>query len=71
MRHAPRVRRLSARVSDDAKAGWDALCDTYGVTYSAVMEATGLLLNQRVTPLHDPDEVIELARKIDRERLRR
>ncbi len=61
---------MAARVSDEAKAGWDRFCDANGVTFSALLEATGLLIYQGKPAVHS-DEVIELARAIDRERARR
>jgi hypothetical protein len=69
-RHRQQVRRLSARVTEDAGRGWDFICETNGVTYSAVVEATGRLLYER-RAFVTPDEVVELTRKIDHERTKR
>lgn len=66
------VRRLSARVSDEARRGWDKLLDRHGVSFTAVIEATGRALDERDGKLvYEPDDVIEVARSIDRERFKR
>jgi predicted RNA-binding protein Jag len=64
------VARLSARVSSEAKRGWDEFCETHGVSFSAMVEASGLLIGDHGEALQNI-QVIDLARKIDRERLRR
>ena len=64
------MRRLSARVSDEAAEGWATFVEFNGVSFSALLEATGRLIYQGKPAVHS-DEVIELARQIDRERAKR
>ena len=64
------VRRVSARLSEEAGAGWDAFTESNGVSFSALLEATGLLIYRGKPAVHS-DEVIDLARQIDRERAKR
>jgi hypothetical protein len=64
------VRRLSARVSDEAWNGWGRFSDANGVSFTAVIEAAGRILAGGAKVL-EQNAVVELARKIDRERTRR
>lgn len=57
-------------MSDDAGAGWDRFVEANDVPFSALIEATGRLMHQGKTVLESP-EVVELARKIATERLKR
>lgn len=61
--------RLSARVSDDAKRGWDRKAAEHGCTFTALIEALGLGFDGRTVGL--PEELVEQARRIDRERFSR
>lgn len=63
------VRRLSGRVSDEAYGGWRKFCDLHGVSFTAVLEAFGRTIAEGRTPMEA--EVVDLARKIDRERSER
>lgn len=66
------VRRVSARISDEARRGWDKLCNRHGVSFTAIIEATGRALDERDGKLvYEVDEVVEVARRIDRERFKR
>lgn len=66
------MRRVSARISDEAKRGWDRFLESHGVTFTAMVEASGLLLDEsRGELLSDNETVVDLARRIDRERAER
>lgn len=59
-------------MTEDAKRGWIVFTEMHGVTFTATIEATGLLLDQNAGRLiYDVDAIVELARKIDRERYKR
>ena len=57
-------------MSHEAGEGWDRFVDANGVTFSALLEAAGRILHDGRPALHS-DEVVELARAIDRERAKR
>jgi hypothetical protein len=63
------MQRLSARVSDDARHGWDRAVTAHGTTFTALVEALGQLLAERGWEV--PPEVVERAQRIDRERFSR
>jgi hypothetical protein len=63
------MQRLSARVSEDARRGWDRATVQHGATLTALIEALGLAMVERSWDV--PDEVAELAQRIDRERFSR
>jgi hypothetical protein len=66
------VERLSARVSPEAKKAWLAFCEAHGVTFTAMVEASGLLLSERGgRMLEDNATAVDLARKITTERFKR
>lgn len=58
-------------MSDEAREGWARLCEQHGISFTAVVEATGRMLLEGRGALADPVEVIALARKIDHERSQR
>lgn len=61
--------RVSARVSDEARRGWERAATVNGCTFSALVEALGLALHEHQWEV--PPDVVERARKIDRERYSR
>jgi hypothetical protein len=63
------MQRVSARVSDDARRGWDAATTRHGCTFTALVEALGVMLAERGWDV--PVEVVERAQHIDRERFSR
>lgn len=70
--HVAHVRRVSARLTNESGRGWDDFLEHHGVTFSAVIEATGRLLGEHQgRALVDAQDVVELARLIDRERFKR
>ena len=58
--------RISAQLSPEGRRGWDRATTAGGVTLTALMEALGLMLDERSNWL--PPEAVERARLIDRER---
>lgn len=60
----PRRRRLVVELTDEAHAGLDTLTSRYRVTRTALFEAIGIL----GPTVQLPDEVVDLANRIDRER---
>ena len=64
-----RRRRLPVELSDEAHAGLDALATRHHVSKTALIEALGLI-GQTKRPIVW-DEVLDLGRSIDRERLSR
>lgn len=60
------VERVSARLSEDARNGWDRAVVTTGSSFTALIEAIGLALHERSLEL--PAEVVERANRIDLER---
>jgi len=63
------MQRLSARVSDNARRGWDRAAVGHGVTFTALIEAMGLAMDERGWDV--PDELVDRARQIDRDRFSR
>lgn len=59
---AERRRLLQVRVTDEARAGLDRICNRRNITVTAFLEALG-----RLAP-PAPEDVVELARRIDQER---
>lgn len=62
-------RRVTVRLGDSASRGWDRVTDDEGITRTALAEALGQMIDERAW--EPPDEAIQRARKIDRERRRR
>jgi hypothetical protein len=56
----------NVRLSDEAAQGWDWLCTARGVTLTALLEALGRILATGED--WTPDQAIDRARQIDRER---
>lgn len=56
----------SVRLTADASRAWDSACTRKGVSMTALMEALG----ERLTDGQDwvPDEAVDRARQIDRQR---
>lgn len=66
------IERLSARVSPEAKRGWLTFCHRQGVTFTAMVEASGLMLDAAQGGLlPDNADVVELARSIAFQRAKR
>lgn len=70
------VPNVRARVTDESLAGWRGLCDEAGVSMSALIEATGLMLGKWVRESGGEmtammAEGVALAREIDADRRRR
>ena len=63
------MQRLSARVSDNARRGWDRASSRHGCTFTALIEALGLAVDERQWDV--PAEVVERAQQIDRDRFSR
>ena len=63
------MERLSARVSERARHGWDLAAARVGCTHTALIEALGLALDDRSWEV--PPEVAQRAQQIDRERFSR
>ena len=61
--------RISAQLSDEARRGWDRTTTNHTVTLSGLLEAIGLLLDERALTL--PPETIARAVLVDRERYNR
>ena len=61
--------RVSARVSDESRRGWERATFAHGCTFSALVEALGLALDER--GWDPPADVVERAQQIDRERFSR
>ena len=63
------MQRLSARVSDNARRGWDRATTRHGSTFTALIEALGLALDEGEWDV--PDEFVAEAQRIDRDRFSR
>lgn len=69
-------RNRQARLTERASQGWDQFCTRHNISYTALMEALGEMLAEvleadegRAAPLTwVPDEAIERAKQLDRER---
>lgn len=59
-------RQMAARVTAEASRGWEQLLATHRVTFSAIIEATGLELYEGREPVYAT--VMERAAAIDRQR---
>ena len=56
----------NVRLTDASAAAWDRLCTRHGVTLTSLIEALGRMLDDGDD--WTPEQAIERARKIDRER---
>lgn len=66
------VPKLSLRLSDEARAGFERGCLAYGVSVTALVEAIGLKLYEDAKAMGARGEdVVDLARQIDAERRQR
>lgn len=63
------MQRLSARVSDGARRGWDRATTRHGSTFTALIEALGLALDEGAWDV--PAELADRAQSIDRDRFSR
>jgi hypothetical protein len=61
--------RITLRLSDEARRGWDRTVIRHGVTLTAFAEALGLAL--LANPDRPPIDILEHARQIDFERRNR
>ena len=57
---------MSARVSEEARHGWDRAETRHGCSFTALVEALGLALEDRSWEV--PEEIARQALQIDRER---
>lgn len=67
-------RFIRARVTEESFEGWRRFCDFHGITTSALVEALGLLLQERTGAedlSHYTVRIVGHAREIDAERRRR
>jgi hypothetical protein len=66
------VPRIGAALSAESAAGWESYAADHSVSVSALVEAVGLSLGD---PDHLPvrlmDQVVRVARQVDRERRQR
>lgn len=71
--YAGHVQERKARLSDRASDGIDAVLDRQGITFTAMIEAVGVMMADGHWTDDSPQaaRVFELARQIQRERLRR
>lgn len=60
------VMRVSVRLDEEGRRGWDHLSKRHGLPLSVLLEALGRLVNERRVEL--PSEVVDLANQIDFER---
>lgn len=60
------LQRVSARLSPEALRGWDRACTQTGTNFTAMIEALGQLLNERVDWL--PKEAARRAIEVELER---
>lgn len=67
---AERRHNRQARLSDEANEGIEALLDRHGVTWAGLLEALGRKLSAEGDEWL-PSELIDEARRIDRERYSR
>lgn len=65
------VPKMTLRLTDEARAGWEKACVTTGVSLTALVEAIGRDLNDSGRLLERGADLIEAARVIDLERRRR
>lgn len=65
----PERRNLSVRLTDEARNAWETLCTRRGVTATSLIEQLGLLLTEGVDWV--PEEAIQRARRMDRQRYSR
>lgn len=64
-----RVRKVTTRLSDRSRSGWEKACLRAGVTLTALIEATGLELhNGPIDSTERGARIVELARQIDLDR---
>lgn len=63
------MERLSARVSDEARRGWDQAIGRHGCTFTALIEALGLALAEG--GWEPTAAIVARAQEIDRERFSR
>jgi hypothetical protein len=65
----PEVPKVTLRLSDEARAGLERGCVSYGVTITALVEAIGRMMLTDTARLGERGaDIIELARQIDAER---
>jgi hypothetical protein len=63
------VPKVTVRLSDEARSGWERVCEHEGVSLTALMEAIGCVFHETgVTQLPAAGMVLERARRIDAER---
>lgn len=60
--------QLTAKLSREAKAGWDALSREHGATVTGMVEAIGRLANRSGPVIPSTADVAAMARSIDQER---
>lgn len=60
---------MNLRLTDEARRGYDNFCSAYGVTLTALIEATGRELARNPTKLAERGaDILDEARRIDFER---
>lgn len=61
---------ISGKVSPESAAGWRSFCEQNGITVAAMLEIAGLQLAAESFPpkVKERREMVEMARKIDRDR---